>query len=201
MLTLMEKERLNRLSHWWREVETASDEDALRRKLHLMEAEIRNTLRGARTARLRQGLRNLYAAGMLCAILLLTLGVQHMTAPVNAPQYAAGVPTASEPPAAAVSIPAPATGLTAAAPAMPALDTTTTARPHAARAVSRHTTAGSRRPAVTLASAKPAPAAHVPALAVPAASVAPQPKAAAAKAGSGLDPLALLSKLESEFEK
>jgi hypothetical protein len=204
MLTLMEKERLNRLSHWWREVETASDEDALRRKLHLMEAEIRNTLRGARAARLRQGLRNLYAAGMLGAILLLTLGVQHMTAPVSAPQYAAGIPTAAEPPAAAVSVPAPATGLNAVmptAPAKPALDTTTSARPHTARAASRHTTAESRRPAVALASAKPALAAHDPAPAVPAASVAPQPKAAAAKADPGLDPLALLSKLESEFEK
>jgi hypothetical protein len=188
----MEKERLNRLSHWWREVETASDEEALHRKLHLMEAEIRHTLRGAREVRKRQGLRNAYAALMLAAVLLLTLGVQHITNPVLAPQLAADTTGITQPAAPIVVIPAPTPAETPAAAAIPA-------HSRAAHPAIRH--ASGRKPVAAFSPAKPAPA---PATVAPSAAPAPQPKPAVAAHSAtepGLDPLALLSKLESEFEK
>lgn len=194
----MEKEKLNRLSHWWREVETASDDEALQRKLHLMQAEIRHTLRGASVARQRQAMRNIYAAGLLCAVLLLSLGIARMVPTTLALRYAttdtgARLP-AMEEAIATEAVPVPATSSPAViAQVEPAV---TPAR----RANSpRRSSAPAPRPAK--ATLKPQTPASAPA-AEPAV-VAPERAAEPAKAkpDPGLDALALLSSLESEFEK
>jgi len=73
----MKDERLRRLSHWWREVETHSgDEELLKRKLHLLEAEIRHTLK-LESRSPQQLLRSLAAFAMLLAILAVALAIAH----------------------------------------------------------------------------------------------------------------------------
>ncbi len=198
----MEKDKLKRLSHWWREVETASDEEALRRKLHLMEAEIRHTLRGAHAARKRQVLRNFYAAGLLGVVLLLSLGIARVVPPTDSLRYATTetgekYPAVSEEVILAAPVQQPS--LAAPAPDKPkasireARQASASVRPKRPHAVARQIAP----PAVM-----PTPPAEAPASVEPA-SLAPAPSTAKAKAEPemGLDALALLSSLESEFEK
>jgi hypothetical protein len=195
----MEKDKLNRLSHWWREVETASDDEALQRKLHLMEAEIRHTLRGASIARRRQVLRNLYAAGLLCIVLLLSLGVARMV-PTNMVLRYATTNTGVRLPAVeetnvSKAVPAPVKT----APTVIAKETPVTAPARMVSSAKRSSVPASHsvRP-----SAKPQTPASAPPVAEPAVAVqehAAEPVKAAPEAG--LDALALLSRLESEFEK
>jgi hypothetical protein len=181
-------------------VETASDDEALQRKLHLMEAEIRHTLRGASIARQRQALRNIYAAGLLCAVLLLSLSVARMVPTASALRYAttdAGVrlPAVKETTVAASAVPAPVNTAPAviaqAEPAVTPARAATSARRSGAQA--SRPVKPSARPQ-TPASAPPAvePAAPVQERAAEPAKANPEP---------GLDALALLSSLESEFEK
>jgi hypothetical protein len=196
----MEKEKLNRLSHWWREVETASDDEALQRKLHLMEAEIRHTLRGASVARQRQALRNIYAAGLLCAVLLLSLGVARMVPTTSALQYATtdtGVrlPAVEETTVAVSAIPAPA-------PVAPAVTSSVIPAVTPASAVSSARRNGVKASRPVPHSAKPqAPASAPPAVEPAAAVLERAAEPAKAEPEPGLDALALLSSLESEFEK
>jgi len=198
----MEKDKLNRLSHWWREVESASDEEALQRKLHLMEAEIRNTLRGAHAAGKHQVIRNFYAAGLLCVVLLLALGIVRLVPTTSAIQYAtteAGerLPAAAEPVIVAEPLQQPS--MVEPEPVAPSASTHKTA-PVITGVKHKRSQAVTRRnepPA-----AKPQAPASIPASVAPA-RTAPEPATAGAKTEPepGLDALALLSRLESEFEK
>ena len=180
-------------------METASDEEALQRKLHLMQAEIRHTLRGASVARQRQAIRNLYAAGLLCAVLLLSLGVARMVPTTSALRYAttdagARLP-AMEETGAAESVPVPVVS----APAVIAKAEPAVTHVHGANPARRGSTPATHP-------AKPASKPQTPAFAPPTAEpavVTPERASEPAKTEPevGLDALALLSSLESEFEK
>lgn len=74
----MQHERLKRLSYWWEEVKANSDNDeAVLRKLHLLEAEIRHTLK-AEALCSTQRTRNLWATAMLAGVLILALSLTRM---------------------------------------------------------------------------------------------------------------------------
>lgn len=181
-------------------METASDEEALQRKLHLMQAEIRHTLRGASVARQRQALRNLYAAGLLCIVLILSLGVAHMVPTHSALRYAttntgARLPVVEETTAAVSVSPESVSPVTAVV--TKAEPTAMPVRP--ATSARRSNTPAPRpvKPSAIFQAPVSAPPEAKPAVIVLERAVEP----AEAKPEPELDALALLSNLESEFEK
>jgi len=194
------KEKINRLSHWWREVEAHShDDEQLDQKLHLMEAEIRHVLR-ERAAGAAQWKRNLAAMTILVAIIALTLGMVRFIGLPDASRHnferaitiasqsdVVFVKASSELPSGGVVSSTASPALKSTAPTVATKPKPRTRRPARASSPSRDSTA-------VITEEKP----------VPAPAVDSSPSAAPATvtpADSGLDALALLSALESEFEK
>ncbi len=192
-------EKINRLSHWWREVEAHShDDEQLQRKLHLMEAELRHVLR-ERAGGSPQWKRNLAATTVLVAVIALAVGMLRFF----------GVPDMSRSglEAAATVAARSDVAFVKAASSLPAGEATTAYAPPASKADERRPrikrVAQSRTPAraTTTPPKEVAPAAKE---AVPATAPSPTPSEAPDTAGRsepGLDALALLSAFESEFEE
>jgi hypothetical protein len=199
-------DKINRLSHWWREVEAHShDDEQLQRKLHLMEAELKHVLR-ERAGGSPQWKRNLAATTVLLAVIALAVGMLRFI----------GVPEAYRPgPAETATVAARSdASFIKAASRLPAGEVTTTSASPASKALPP---AGTTKPRRIVRSRPPATAADpteeaapaatgeestaVPA-AAPASPSAPSEAPDTAPSGDhGLDALALLSALESEFEK
>lgn len=195
-------EKINRLSHWWREVEAHShDDEQLDQKLHLMEAEIRHVLR-ERAAGAAQWKRNLAATTILVAIIALTLGMVRFVGLPDASRLnlerAITVATQDDVTFIKASSDLPSGGAvsSAASPALKSTVPTTTATTMPKARPSRPARASSppKDSAPVVAQEKP----DAPPAVDPPPSVAP---AAVTPADPGLDALALLSALESEFEK
>jgi len=175
------------------------DDEQLDQKLHLMEAEIRHVLR-ERAASATQWKRTLAATTILVAIIALTLGMVRFIGLPDTSRYsferaitiaAQGdvvfVKASSELPSGSVASSAASQALKSTAPPVATRRIAQPRRPVRASSPARDT-------APVAAEEKPAAAPVV----EPPASTAP---ASVASADSGLDALALLSALESEFEK
>jgi len=193
-------EKINRLSHWWREVEAHShDDEQLDQKLHLMEAEIRHVLR-ERAAGATQWKRNLAATTILVAVIALALGmVRFIGLPdtsrhrfeeaitVASQRDVVFVKAASELPSGSVVSSTATQALKSTAPAVATRRIAQRRRPVRASSPARDTApvAAGEKPAV-------APVVEFPPSTAPASATPGDPE---------LDALALLSALESEFEK
>jgi|GEM_PF-2567854 len=80
----MQEERYQRLRHWWeafQDVHGSSDEEGLRRKLHLLEAEIRKTLREDGISRTGRRAGAILGFGATLAVLLLVLSSLWLLSP------------------------------------------------------------------------------------------------------------------------
>lgn len=193
-------EKMNRLSHWWREVEAHShDDEQLRRKLHLMEAEIRHVLR-ERAAGATQWKRNLAAMTILVAIIALTLGMLRFIGLPDASRHSfeEAITVASQRDVvfvkASSELPLGGVVSSSASQALKSAVNTRVARSY----VRPRKTAPVSSPARVVAPA----VSKEKSTAAPAVDSSPSTAPASVTPGDpGLDALALLSALESEFEK
>lgn len=193
-------EKINRLSHWWREVEAHShDDEQLDQKLHLMEAEIRHVLH-ERAAGAIQWKRNLAATTILVAIIALTLGMVRFIGLPGVPGYSfeKAITIAAQGDVvfikASSELPSGSVVSSAASPASKNATRTAVASPIAQprKPVRVSSPVRDTAPAMTMEKPAAAPAVDSSPTTAPA-TVTP--------ADPGLDALALLSALESEFEK
>lgn len=199
----MKEEKYYRLRHWWRAFQQelqSNDETSLRRKLYLLEAEIRKTLREDYAPPKRRGLHPALSFGVTLGALLLALGLLYLPrfyAPNDqrsAPSFQAMLP---EP---AVS----AKGTTA----LPSAGVMEIADSGAVKKVTRvrakRSSGKARRSVATTTPpvAPPPPAAAVESPPSAPASVGPPPAESPAVSPSlNLDALELLVALEGELEK